>query len=98
MNEQLLSDIESARRTVRCFAASGVSTAGTLERQLDWCWNRAAGLIQGPPPAPLCMSWLMEQAFERYGAYPLLAHQLRAIEEDLGVLTDEEERLAALAA
>ena len=98
MNEHLLSAIESARRTIRHFAASGIGPARTLERQLDWCWDRVNGLNEGPPPAPLCMSWLMEQAFERYGAYPLLAHQLRAIEEGMGVPAFDQERYAALAA
>jgi hypothetical protein len=98
MNEYLISSIESAQRTIERFAASGFEPAKTIERQLNWCWARATGFIQEPPPAPLCMSYLMEHDFAKYGTYPLLAHQLRAIEaqmEDAGMGGERYEALAA---
>ena len=98
MNEYLISSIESAQRTIERFAASGFEPAKTIERQLNWCWGRVAGFIKEPPPAPLCMIYLMEHEFAKYGAYPLLAHQLRAIEsqmEDSGLGAEEYTALAA---
>jgi hypothetical protein len=98
MNEYLISSIESAQRTIERFAASGFEPAKAIERQLNWCWARATGFIQEPPPAPLCMSYLMENGFTRYGTYPLLAHQLRAIEsqmDEAGLSGEEYEALAA---
>jgi hypothetical protein len=98
MNEYLISSIESAQRTIERFAASGFEPAKTIERQLSWCWGRVAGFIKDPPPAPLCMSYLMEHEFAKYGAYPLLAHQLRAIEsqmEESGLGAEEYTALAA---
>lgn len=98
MNEYLLSSIEAAQRTIERFAASGFEPAKTIERQLNWCWSRAAGFIQEPPPAALCMSFLMERAFAKYGAYPLLAHQLRTIESQMDSLDMDLEDYASLAA
>jgi hypothetical protein len=98
MNEYLISSIEAAQRTVERFAASGFEPAKTIERQLNWCWGRAAGFIKEPPPAPLCMSYLMEHEFVKYGAYPLLARQLRSIEaqmEETGMGVEEYAALAA---
>lgn len=98
MNEYLISSIEAAQRTVERFAASGFEPAKTIERQLNWCWGRAAGFIKEPPPAPLCMSYLMENEFVKYGAYPLLARQLRSIEaqmEETGMGVEEYAALAA---
>jgi hypothetical protein len=98
MNEYLISSIESAQRTIERFAASGFEPAKTIERQLNWCWGRVAGFIKEPPPAPLCMSYLMEHEFAKYGAYPLLAHQLHAIEsqmEECGLGAEEYSALAA---
>ena len=40
----------------------------------------------------------MEHEFAKYGAYPLLAHQLRAIESQLEVAGFGAEEYAALAA
>jgi hypothetical protein len=98
MNEYLISSIEAAQRTIERFAASGFEPARTIERQLSWCWGCAAGFIKEPPPAPLCMSYLMEHQFTKYGAYPLLAHQLRAIEAQMQKTGMENEEYAALAA
>lgn len=98
MNEYLLSSIEAAQRTIERFAASGFAPAKTIERQLNWCWGRAAGFIQEPPPAPLCMSYLMEHEFAKYGTYPLLAHQLRAIESQLDSLGMDADEYTALSA
>src|SRR4051794_3334583 len=98
MNEYLISSIEAAQRTIERFAASGFEPAKTIERQLNWCWGRVAGFIKGPPPAPLCMSYLVIDDFSKYGAYPLLAHQLRAIEsqmQEAGLSGDEYTALAA---
>jgi hypothetical protein len=98
MNEYLISSIEAAQRTVERFAASGFEPAKTIERQLNWCWGRAAGFIKEPPPAPLCMSYLMENEFVKYGAYPLLARQLRSIEAQMEHTGMGVEEYAALAA
>lgn len=98
MNEYLISSIEAAQRTIERFAASGFEPAKTIERQLNWCWGRATGFIKEAPPAPLCMSYLMESQFAKYGAYPLLAHQLRAIESQMEEAGMGGEKYAALAA
>jgi hypothetical protein len=98
MNEYLISAIEAAQRTIERFAASGFEPAKAIERQLNWCWARATGFIQDPPPAPLCMSYLMDNEFSKYGAYPLLAHQLRAIESQMEMAGLGGEEYTALAA
>ncbi len=98
MNEYLISSIEAAQRTIERFAASGFEPARTIERQLNWCWGRAAGFIKEPPPAPLCMSYLMENQFSKYGAYPLLAHQLRSIEAQMEQTGLQHDKYSALAA
>lgn len=98
MNEYLISSIEAAQRTVERFAKAGFEPARTIERQLTWCWSRATGFIQEPPPAPLCMSYLMEHEFAKYGAYPLLAHQLRNIELQMSKIEMDADEYAALAA
>jgi hypothetical protein len=98
MNEYLIASIESAQRTIERFAASGFEPAKAIERQLNWCWARATGFIQDPPPAPLCMSYLMEHDFAKYGTYPLLAHQLRAIESQMEETGMGGEQYTALAA
>ncbi len=98
MNEYLISSIESAQRTIERFAASGFEPAKTIERQLNWCGGRAAGFIKEPPPAPLCMRYLMENEFTKYGAYPMLAHQLRAIEAQMDEAGLGNEEYSALAA
>jgi len=98
MNEYLISSIEAAQRTIERFAASGFQPAKMIERQLNWCWSRASGFIKGPPPAPLCMSELVAHEFSKYGTYPLLAHQLRAIESQMQGAGLSGEEYAALAA
>ena len=98
MNEYLLSSIEAAQRTIERFAASGFGPAKTIKRQLNWCWSRAAGFTQEAPPAPLCMSYIMENEFSKYGTYPLLAHQLRAIEAQMDGLEMDAEEYTALSA
>ncbi|MFZ4763658.1 MAG: hypothetical protein ACOYMN_01790 [Roseimicrobium sp.] len=96
MNQHLIASIEAAQRTVERFAKCGFGPAEAIERQLTWCWSRVAGFIQDPPPAPLRMSALAENEFAKYGAYPLLAHQLRTIELQITKLDAEPD--AAFAA
>lgn len=98
MNEYLLATIESAQRTIKRFSGAGYPPAQAIERQLNWCWKRANGTLDGPPPAPLCMCYLMEQEFQKYGTYPMLAHHLRAIEVMVDLLEPGAEKHAALSA
>jgi hypothetical protein len=101
MNEYLIASIETAHRTIQRFAEAGFEPAQAIERQLNWCWKRANGEIDGPPPAALCMSYIMSQEFEKYGAYPMLAHHLRAIEAMIELLemnADDVAKYAALSA
>lgn len=101
MNEYLIASIEIAQRTIQRFSEAGFEPAQNIERQLMWCWKKAAGEVEGPPPAELCMSFIMEQEFQKYGAYPMLAHHLRAIEAMVQLLEmseDDVERYAALSA
>lgn len=86
MNEYLAQSIESAQRTLEHFAQAGFEPAIVIERQLMWCWKKAVGLTTEHLPAPLCLSYLAEDLFERYGDYPLLAHQLRSIEAQMADL------------
>ncbi len=98
MNAYLIVSIETAQRTIQRFADAGFEPALAIERQLAWCWKRASGEIEGSPPAPLCMSFIMEREFEKYGAYPMLAHHLRAIEAMFELLELREEDAARHAA
>lgn len=98
MNEYLTASIESAQRTIQRFAEAGFEPAQAIERQLNWCWKRAQGEVDGPPPATLCMSYIMSQEFEKYGAYPMLAHHLRAIETMIDLLDMNAEDAAKFAA
>lgn len=98
MNHSLIQLIETAQRSIERFALAGFTPALGIQRQLLWCWNRATGESYEPLPAPLCMAYLMETGFEKYGAYPLLAHQLRTIEREMTSAEVELSEYAALAA
>ncbi len=98
MNDYLIASIETAQRTIQRFAEAGFEPAQAIERQLTWCWKRAHGDVDGPPPAALCMSYIMAQEFEKYGAYPMLAHHLRAIETMIDLLDMSVEDAAKYAA
>lgn len=98
MNEYLVPAIESALRTVRHFADAGFQPACTVEDQLLWCWRRATGEILESPPVPLTMSYLVEQEYETFGAYPLLAHLLGNIEMQMEQFDLEAQEYAALSA
>jgi len=101
MNHSLIRVIETAQRSIERFALAGFSPAQSIERQIIWCWSRATGESTEPLPAPLCMAYLMESGFEKFGAYPLLAQQLRCIESEMRIFEmehAEHSEYAALAA
>jgi hypothetical protein len=86
MKTNLVPLIESSLRTVGRFAAAGFEPARGVVSQLRWCWLRLNGLAFDPPPAPLSMSWIVEQQFEKYGSDPVLVARLREIEEGINSL------------
>jgi hypothetical protein len=98
MNPELLSLIESAQRTINRFALNGFTPALTIRKQLSWCWHRVSQNSMEPLPAPLCMAYLMEHEFRKFGAYPLLAEQLRRIESSMDDLIMDSYQYADLAA
>ena len=98
MNLPLIKLIENTQRSMERFALSGFTPAQSIQRQLLWCWDQAMGVSYEPLPAPLCMSYLMESGFEKFGAYPLLAQQLRAIEAAMNEYEVENAEYTALAA
>ncbi|CAN5713073.1 hypothetical protein BH11VER1_BH11VER1_26400 [soil metagenome] len=86
MNEYLAQSIESAQRTLVNFVQAGFGPARLIDRQLVWCWKRTVGLTNEELPGPLCLSYLAQDLFEKYGDYPLLAQQLRSIEAQMADL------------
>lgn len=86
MNEYLAQSIESAQRTLEYFVQAGFGPARSIDRQLIWCWKRAVGLTTEDMPGHLCLSYLANDLFEKYGDYPLLAQQLRSIEAQMADL------------
>ncbi len=98
MNEYLVPAIESALRTVRHFSDAGFQPARSVEDQLFWCWRRATGEILESPPVPLTMSVLVEQDFDSFGAYPLLAHLLGNIELQMEQFDMKSQEYTALSA
>ncbi|HEY2573761.1 MAG TPA: hypothetical protein VGH65_06820 [Verrucomicrobiaceae bacterium] len=80
MKKNLLPLIDFCLRTAGRFAAAGFEPARQLQSQLRWCWLRVNGLAFDPPPAPLSMSWIVEEHFGKYGGDEVLALRLREIE------------------
>lgn len=83
MKATLIPLIEASLRALRQLSASGFAPARTVESQLRWCWLRINGLAFDPPPSPLCMTWIVETEFGKYGGQPLLWAQLREIEDGM---------------
>lgn len=86
MTATLLPVIETSLRALRQLSAQGFLPARTLESQLRWCWLRVNGLAFDPPPSPLCMTWIVETEFGKFGGQPLLWAQLREVEDGMKLL------------
>jgi hypothetical protein len=78
--------IDASLRSLRQLSVSGFEPARMVESQLRWCWLRINGLAFDPPPSPLCMTWLVETEFNKYGGQPLLWAQLREIEDGMKLI------------
>ena len=89
MKKNLVPLIESSLRTVGRFSAAGFEPARKVESQLRWCWLRLNDLAFDPPPAPLTMSWIVEEEFDKYGNDPVLVARLREIEVGINSMTLE---------
>jgi hypothetical protein len=86
MKKDLLELIDSCLHTAGRFAAAGFEPARQLQTQLRWCWLRVNGLAVDPPPAPLAMSWIVDEFFGKYGGDPVLASRLREIESAISAM------------
>jgi len=83
MKKTLVPLIEASLRALRQLSASGFMPARPVESQLRWCWLRLNDLAFDPPPSPLCMAWIVETEFGKYGNQPLLVSHLREIEDGM---------------
>ncbi len=86
MKKNLTPLIDASLRSLRQLSVSGFTPARTVESQLRWCWLRLNGLAFDPPPSPLCMTWIVETEFGKYGGQPLLWAQLREIEDGMKLM------------
>ena len=86
MKANLVPLVDASLRALRQLSVSGFAPARTVESQLRWCWLRLNDLAFDPAPSPLCMTWVVESEFGKYGQQPLLMDQLREIEEGMKAL------------
>lgn len=89
MKATLIPLINASLRALRQLSVSGFAPARTVESQLRWCWLRLNDLAFDPSPSPLCMTWIVETEFGKYGGQPLLVSNLREIEEGMKAIARE---------
>lgn len=87
MKSTLIPLIDASLRALRQLAVSGFEPARAVQSQLRWCWLRLNELAVDPSPSPLCMSWIVETEFGKYGSQLLLVEQLREIEKGMRALS-----------